>query len=282
MKVDALKVGPDDHTMEQNRLIENSQKDNMDGTNVSMIELGQMSPSHEISENKKSASRAKLMQMGRQGMNTDAQIKNSIKKMIDGTTVTIVMSLVTLFALVGDTLRQWLTNKEADQYFDSLLIVSMLLFSMEILLATIVVEDFKYSYFFWLDIVATFSLIFDINLILDAIYVYIFSSTPSWESVNARPDLELSAGNSDKIKKLLKSLRLIRLIRILKLYKYMIKSNAPQEEENIPKKRKKKNFQKVQEEKKKKEDVSAEEMSLFMTETDPNKLGKSLSETLNR
>jgi hypothetical protein len=128
--------------------------------------------------------------------------------------------------------------------------------------------------------VATFSLIFDINLILDFIYVYIFSSTPSWESVNAMPGEIVSSTDSDRIKKLLKSLRLIRLIRILKLYKYLLKSKAP-DEEDTPKKKKKKNLQKVMEEKKK-EEIPAEEMSLFMRETDPNKLGKSLSDLLNR
>ena len=91
------------------------------------------------------------------------------------------MALVTLFALVGDTLRQWLTLKETDLFFDALLILSMFLFSFEILLNTIVMEDFKYSYFFWLDIIATASLIFDINMILDFFIVYVGSGSPSWE-----------------------------------------------------------------------------------------------------
>ena len=82
--------------------------------------------------------------------------------------------------------------KEADPFFDALLILSMFLFSLEILLNTIVIEDFKYSYFFWLDLIATGSLIFDINMILDFFIVYVGSGSPSWESVNAKIVIETS------------------------------------------------------------------------------------------
>ena len=135
------------------------------------------------------------------------------------------MALVTIFALVGDTLRSWLTTKDSDPFFDAMLILSMFLFSLEILLNTIVMEDFKYSYFFWLDLIATMSLIFDISPFLDAIYVYIFHTTPSYEEVNAKPDKVIS-GSEMNLEHLLKSLRLIRLIHIIKLYKYVIKSNS--------------------------------------------------------
>ena len=70
------------------------------------------------------------------------------------------------------------------------------------------------------------------------------------------------------------------MIRIIKLYKYVLKSNKPDDEE-APQKKKKKKQQKV-EVVKKAEEVPEEEMSLFMKETDPNKLGKSLQDVLNR
>lgn len=47
-------------------------------------------------------------------------------------------------------------------------------------------EDFKYSFFFWLDIIATLSLIPDIQWISDAVG-QIVNSTPSYLSVNAIP-----------------------------------------------------------------------------------------------
>ena len=75
--------------------------------------------------------------------------------------------------------------------------------------------------------------------------------------------------------KIIKSLRLIRLIRIIKLYKYIASSGDKPEDENNQKKKKKKKDT----EKKKEDEV---EESLFKKETDPTKLGKALSESINR
>jgi len=82
--------------------------------------------------------------------------------LLDGKFITIFMSLVTVFALIGDNLRAWWTPKEADPWFYSGLIFSMVMFTFEIILTTIVDHEFKYSFFFWLDIIATISLIADI------------------------------------------------------------------------------------------------------------------------
>ena len=69
--------------------------------------------------------------------------------------MTIVMSLTTLFALFGDDMRVWLTTAEADPYFYIFLVISFILFSLELLINSCVVDDFKYSFFFWLDFIAT-------------------------------------------------------------------------------------------------------------------------------
>lgn len=79
------------------------------------------------------------------------------------------MSLTTIFALFGDDIRLWFTSKEADPYFDSGLIASFLLFTIEIFINSCVVDDFKYSFFFWLDIIATLSLISDIGWVIEYI-----------------------------------------------------------------------------------------------------------------
>ena len=111
----------------------------------------------------------------------------------------------------------------------------MFLFALEILLNTIVVDDFKYSFFFWLDIIATLSLIPDIVWLSD-LFLLLIGATVSSESADAIPGkvrtslitlkvVTKSTGRS-KANKVIKSLRLIRLIRIIKLYKYVIKSGA--------------------------------------------------------
>ena len=64
--------------------------------------------------------------------------------------------------------------------------VSFILFLIEIFINSMVKEDFKYSFFFWLDIIATLSLIPDIEWIIDACGT-IINATPSYLSVNAIP-----------------------------------------------------------------------------------------------
>jgi hypothetical protein len=73
------------------------------------------------------------------------------------------MTLVTLFALFGDDFRLWFFDSYVDPYYYGLICGSFVLFSTEVLLNSCVQDDFKYSFFFWLDIVATLSLVVDIK-----------------------------------------------------------------------------------------------------------------------
>lgn len=99
---------------------------------------------------------------------------------------------------------------------------------------TVVIDDFKYSFFFYLDIIATLSLINDIPWLLN-IVVMLFGQRPDYESVNAIPGvLYVENAASGKIAQALTSLRLIRLIRIIKLYKYFLKSQSKKNDEDNP------------------------------------------------
>lgn len=91
------------------------------------------------------------------------------RKLIEGPTVTVIMTLTTLFALFGDDMRIYFTTKEADPYFNIALVISFFLFGLELLIQSCVVDDFKYSFFFWLDFIATLSLIPDISWFSDLI-----------------------------------------------------------------------------------------------------------------
>jgi hypothetical protein len=69
-----------------------------------------------------------------------------------------------------------LFDKTADLIFNIALTLSLVLFSVEILVNSCVVDEFKYSFFFWLDIVATLSLIPDIDFLLDFLQVVLGSA----------------------------------------------------------------------------------------------------------
>jgi hypothetical protein len=110
--------------------------------------------------------------------------------------------------------------------------LSFVLFTLEIFINSCVVNDFKFSFFWWLDIIATLSLIPDIRWVIEVIQV-LMAFTPSSQSLDAIPGASYSSAGSSKIIKLVKSLRLIRLIRIIKLYKYAVKTNAEAEEAKL-------------------------------------------------
>ena len=142
------------------------------------------------------------------------------------------MSLTTVFALFGDDLRLWFTTSDADPYFYAGLSLSFVLFSVEIFINSCVVDDFKYSFFWWLDIVATLSLIQDIGWVYDLLQVVMGFSASS-TSADVISGVLTSGKSNSRATKVIKSLRLIRLIRIIKLYKYAVKSNAEVEEAKL-------------------------------------------------
>ena len=99
---------------------------------------------------------------GQNGDEDSVPVREQVRKIIEGNTVTIVMTITTIYALFGDDCRLYFTTKEADPYFSVALIISFILFGLELLIQSCVVDDFKYSFFFWLDFIATFSVVIDI------------------------------------------------------------------------------------------------------------------------
>jgi len=79
------------------------------------------------------------------------------------------MAFVTIFALVGDDIRVFGFNKDSDELFFGAMTVSMFMFATEIWINTIVIDEFKYSFFFWLDIISTVSMVPDIPWIWEPI-----------------------------------------------------------------------------------------------------------------
>jgi hypothetical protein len=52
------------------------------------------------------------------------------------------------------------------------MILSLALFAFEIVVTSVVTDDYKYSFFFWLDIIATLSLIPDIDWLSSPVIIF--------------------------------------------------------------------------------------------------------------
>lgn len=90
------------------------------------------------------------------------------------------MAIITVYALFGDDVRLVATNKGADPVFYILTIFCLLCFTVEILMASIATPEFFMGFYFWLDTIATISLIADIGWIWDLIV-----GTEDFEAGNA-------------------------------------------------------------------------------------------------
>lgn len=113
-------------------------------------------------------------------------VRQEIRKFIEGKYITVLMTLTTFFALFGDQIRLGVSSKDADPYFFAALTIALILFSFELLIMSCVKDDFKYGLFFWLDFIATASLLQDIAWIWDWFFEA-FNSEPT--NVDVQPGL---------------------------------------------------------------------------------------------
>jgi ABC-type multidrug transport system fused ATPase/permease subunit len=116
------------------------------------------------------------------------------------------VSIITLWALFGDDIRILVSNAQKDDTFYILTLICFAIFIIEISMSCYAKDDYLNSFFFYLDLVSTVTLLLDVGWISDSIFG---SSSSSAAAAKA----------STKATRLIRILRLIRLIRIVKLYK---------------------------------------------------------------
>ena len=140
-------------------------------------------------------------------------------KIVDNTWFSLASTFVTIWALFGDDIRLAATEKDADPIFEFLTIVCLAFFTLELVATSIAKPvDYFLGFYFWLDFVATASMVFDIPQVMDAI-----TESMGGEGDAAQSTTVLKAGRASRAgTKAGRIARLVRLIRILKLYKQYI------------------------------------------------------------
>lgn len=163
---------------------------------------------------------------------TNSESKNAvIEAFLDSKKVTITMSFVTIFALFADDVKTLGFVKSEDNTFSSLIVICLLLFLLELLLSFFYKPNYKWSFYFWLDLIATLSLLTDIGWIWDSLIGVSNSSSSSKQLQNAGKASRAGTRTS----RVLRIIRLIRLIRIVKLYKnaQIAKEQVEEDDEEI-------------------------------------------------
>jgi hypothetical protein len=121
------------------------------------------------------------------------------------------ITVLTLYSLFADDFRTAFFYQDVDLGFDLVSLGVMAIFSIEIILSTLVIDGYFLSFFFFLDIISTISIIFDVNFITDLIF-----STTSSSSV---AQLASQSKASRAATRAVRIVKLFRIIRIIKLYK---------------------------------------------------------------
>ncbi|CAD7972032.1 unnamed protein product, partial [Amoebophrya sp. A120] len=144
---------------------------------------------------------------------------------MDGKVVQTVMTLLTVFALYGDDLRMKFFFLRHDIGFYVLYTITFFLFSAELTIFSVCKEDYKYSFFFWLDMVASMSILPDIKWVMDFVSGLFDDSqggAGSGQTGVARAGRASRAGTrAGRI--VLRLIRLVRLLRVVNIAKFFSK-----------------------------------------------------------
>lgn len=134
------------------------------------------------------------------------------------------MTIVTFYTLFFDDIRAAFCPIESDDAFYSMTCISFAFFIFEIIFASIVAPGYLFSFFFWLDILATVSMVFDVGWIMN-----------SFNSASQAGDFGSLAKSTRaaRMTRIIRLVRLIRLVRIVKLYKQAKLAQQKREEARL-------------------------------------------------
>jgi class 3 adenylate cyclase len=119
---------------------------------------------------------------------------------------------LTIYALFGDDLRLAATHKSMDMLFDTVTILCIVIFAVEIFAASVARPGYFGSLFFYLDLLPSLTLVLDLTFVSDALFCR------NTNTIDNDSDLT-SQRTSDAGIRFGKTVRIIRLIRLVKVYK---------------------------------------------------------------
>ena len=133
--------------------------------------------------------------------------------------VTTIMTIVTLFALFGDDIKLACFKKSADPVFDDIAFFCLVMFTAEITLNAISQEGYFNSFYFWLDVISTLSLITDISWMWEIIVGNQDYAASDAEQAGQLARAGRGARIGTRAGRITRVIRLVRLIRVGRLWR---------------------------------------------------------------
>mmetsp|Transcript_139076 Transcript_139076/g.361363 ORF Transcript_139076/g.361363 Transcript_139076/m.361363 type:complete len:967 (-) Transcript_139076:170-3070(-) len=159
----------------------------------------------------------------------EPKYKTLSRKIVENGVFVSLTMLLTIYALVGDDFRLLWTHKSADSTFDYMVVTCIFIFSFECIISVLGKADYLWSFFFWLDMISTVSLVLDITVVSEWMLNAIRSDEDGAEGAG-----EVRGGRAAKIgAKAGRVVRVLRLVRILKLYKAYYEAKAREKKKRM-------------------------------------------------
>lgn len=110
--------------------------------------------------------------------------KARVVTVLDSAAWTMITTVVTVYVLFAPDIRLAVTPAAADVGFVTMTVFAFVLFTAELVVQAWARPGFKYSFFFWLDALATVSLVVDMPFIMDPL-IALFATLSSADPNNA-------------------------------------------------------------------------------------------------
>jgi len=140
--------------------------------------------------------------------------------LIDSWRFNVMTTVLTFYALFGTDFQLATTPKKFENFFNVLTMLCILVFTVELLASSIGKKGYFLGFFFWLDLFATATLIFDFSWVTEAIICDLGNQARSGRAGRAGA-------------RAARTVRVIRLIRLAKLYKMTIEQRERKKRQEL-------------------------------------------------
>ena len=142
-----------------------------------------------------------------------------MRAFLDSVPVQVIMTILTLYILFADDIKNLATTKRADNTFSTICVTLMGIFFIELIISAIAAEDYFLGFYFWLDFISLVSMLLDVHWFYDWMVNSVAAGGKQAKSIGAIAKAGKSAKIAARAIRILRILRIIRLVRISKLYK---------------------------------------------------------------
>lgn len=152
------------------------------------------------------------------------------KTFLDSIFFIIVMLIITIYVLFISDIQSGFIPIQLDELLNKIDLIILSLYLFEFVLGILCLDNYNFSFYFWLDLISTFSLIIEIDGVMDSILHILLNEDDITNGTGNTAARFSKATKTWKVTRIVRVVRVVRLIRIVKLYKTAMNAKRQLEE----------------------------------------------------